>query len=85
MAKKLENNNRRVKKCAAARARANGRREDRGKFRISELIKHGGLTMTFEIIKKNYDRGLWNAKQVEIAKNKGLITEEQYKEIVKSK
>lgn len=41
--------------------------------------------MTFEIIKKNYDRGLWNAKQVEIAKNKGLITEEQYQEIVKSK
>ena len=41
--------------------------------------------MTFEIIKKNFDRGLWNAKQVEIAKNKGLITEEQYKEIVKSK
>ena len=41
--------------------------------------------MTFEIIKKNYDRGLWNAKQVEVAKNKGLITEEQYQEIVKSK
>ena len=41
--------------------------------------------MTFEIIKKNYDRGLWNAKQVEIAKNKGLITEEQYKAIIKSK
>lgn len=41
--------------------------------------------MTFEIIKKNYDRGLWNAKQVEIAKNKGLITEEQYQEIIKSK
>lgn len=39
--------------------------------------------MTFEIIKKNFDRGLWNAKQVEIAKNKGLITEEQYKEIIK--
>jgi len=38
--------------------------------------------MTFEIIKKNFDRGLWNAKQVEIAKNKGLITEKQYKEIV---
>ena len=41
--------------------------------------------MTFEIIKKNYERGLWNAKQVEIAKNKGLITEEQYKQIIKSK
>ena len=41
--------------------------------------------MTFEIIKKNYERGLWNAKQVEIAKNKGLITEEQYHQIIKSK
>lgn len=40
--------------------------------------------MTFEIIKKNFDRGLWNVKQVEIAKSKGLITEEQYKEIVKT-
>lgn len=38
--------------------------------------------MTFEIIKKNYDRGLWNKNQVEIAKNKGLITEEEYKKIV---
>lgn len=41
--------------------------------------------MTFEIIKKNYERGLWNAKQVEVAKNKGLITEEQYQQIIKSK
>lgn len=41
--------------------------------------------MTFEIIKKNYERGLWNAKQVEIAKSKGLITEEQYQQIIKSK
>ena len=41
--------------------------------------------MTFEIIKKNYERGLRNAKQVEIAKNKGLITEEQYQQIIKSK
>lgn len=38
--------------------------------------------MTFEIIKRNYDRGLWNKKQVETAKNKGLITEEEYKQIV---
>ena len=41
--------------------------------------------MTFEIIKKNYERGLWNAKQVEVAKNKGLITEDQYQKIIKSK
>lgn len=38
--------------------------------------------MTFDIIKRNYDRGLWNKKQVEIAKNKGLITENEYKQIV---
>lgn len=38
--------------------------------------------MNFELIKKNYDRGLWNKRQVEIAKEKGVITEEQYQEIV---
>ena len=38
--------------------------------------------MTFEIIKNNYDRKLWNKRQVEIAKEKGAITEEQYQEIV---
>lgn len=38
--------------------------------------------MNFELIKKNYDRGLWNKRQVEIAKEKGVITEEQYKQIV---
>jgi len=41
--------------------------------------------MNYELIKKNFDRGLWNEKQVEIAKNKGVITEEQYKEIVSNK
>lgn len=41
--------------------------------------------MNFELIKKNFDRGLWNEKQVEIAKDKGVITEEQYKEIVSKK
>lgn len=38
--------------------------------------------MNYELIKKNYDRGLWNKRQVEIAKEKGVITEEQYQEIV---
>ncbi len=37
--------------------------------------------MNFELIKKNFDRGLWNKKQVEIAKEKGIITEEEYKKI----
>ena len=29
--------------------------------------------MNYELIKKNFDRGLWNKKQVEIAKEKGII------------
>lgn len=37
--------------------------------------------MNYELIKKNFDRGLWNKKQVEIAKEKGIITEEEYKKI----
>ncbi len=41
--------------------------------------------MTFEIIKKNFDKGLWNKRQVEIAKEKGVITEEQYQQIVEGK
>lgn len=40
--------------------------------------------MTFEIIKKNFDRGLWSKRQVEIAKEKGIITEEEYNTIVGS-
>lgn len=37
--------------------------------------------MTFEQIKKNYDRGLWNKLQVQVCLTKGLITQEQYNEI----
>lgn len=37
--------------------------------------------MTFEQIKKNYDRKLWNKQMVKVAVAKGVITEEQYKEI----
>ena len=37
--------------------------------------------MDFETIKKNYDRKLWNIQLVKMAVKKGLITEEQYKEI----
>lgn len=37
--------------------------------------------MTFEIIKKNYDRGLWNKQMVAVAVVKGVITAEQYQEI----
>ena len=44
--------------------------------------------MTFEMVKKNYDRKLWNKEMVKIAvvkgvitSEKGVITSEQYKEI----
>lgn len=41
--------------------------------------------MTFEIVKRNYKRGLWGKKMVEMCIKKGVITEEQYKEIVGEK
>ena len=37
--------------------------------------------MTYESIKRNFDRKLWNAKMVAVAVKKGVITAEQYKEI----
>ena len=37
--------------------------------------------MNYETIKKNYERGLWNAAMVKMAARKGVITKEQYKEI----
>lgn len=37
--------------------------------------------MTFEQIKRNFDRKLWNEKMVEMAVKKGVITADQYKEI----
>ena len=36
----------------------------------------------FERIKKWYDQGLWTKEQVHQAVDKGLITEEEYLEIV---
>lgn len=38
--------------------------------------------MTYEIIKCNYERGLWNKQMVAVAVKKGVITAEQYQEIV---
>ena len=35
----------------------------------------------FEIIKKNYERGLWTKQMVVVAVKKGVITAEQYEEI----
>ena len=37
--------------------------------------------MSFETVKRNYDRGLWNKAMVKMAVRKGVITREQYKEI----
>ena len=37
--------------------------------------------MTYETIKRNFDRKLWNAKMVAVAVKKGVITAEQYKQI----
>ena len=37
--------------------------------------------MNFEVIKRNYDRGLWTKQLVAMAVRKGIITKEQYTEI----
>ena len=37
--------------------------------------------MDFNTVKKNYERGLWNIALVKMAVRKGIITQEQYKEI----
>ena len=41
--------------------------------------------MTYEQIKKNFDKKLWNAKMVAVAVKKGVTTAEQYKEITGEK
>ena len=41
--------------------------------------------MNFETIKRNFDRGLWNAAMVKMAVRKGVITREQYREITGEK
>ena len=37
--------------------------------------------MNFNMIKKNYEKGLWNKQMVKVAVKKGVITKEEYKEI----
>ena len=37
--------------------------------------------MTFEQIKRNFDRKLWNKQMVKVAVVKGVITAEEYKKI----
>ena len=44
-------------------------------------MKRGGESMSFEIIKRNFDRGLWTKQMVAVAVKKGVITPEQYREI----
>lgn len=38
--------------------------------------------MTYETIKRNYEKKLWNEKMVALAVKKGVITTQQYFEIV---
>lgn len=37
--------------------------------------------MSYDIIKRNYERGLWSKPNVRMAVRKGFITKEQYAEI----
>jgi hypothetical protein len=37
--------------------------------------------MNFDMIKRNYERGLWNKAMVRLAVRKGVLTPEQYREI----
>ena len=38
--------------------------------------------MNYNIIKRNYDRGLWNFNAIAMAYEKGVISMEQFKDIV---
>lgn len=38
--------------------------------------------MNYDMIKRNYDRGLWNKQMVAMAVRKGVITKEEYQKIV---
>lgn len=37
--------------------------------------------MTYDLVKRNFDRGLWTVNMVRLAVRKGVITKEQFKEI----
>ena len=37
--------------------------------------------MTFDLVKRNFDQGLWTVQMVRLAVRKGVITKEQFKEI----
>ena len=38
--------------------------------------------MNFETIKNNFNKGLWNETMVRVAVRKGVITKDEFKEIV---
>ena len=40
--------------------------------------------MSFETIKKNFDRGLWSVAMVRLAVRKGIITREEFTRITGS-
>ncbi len=37
--------------------------------------------MTYDLVKRNFDQGLWTVQMVRLAVKKGVITKEQFKEI----
>lgn len=41
--------------------------------------------MSYEIIKKNFEKGLWTKPMVKMAVRKGVISKEQYEEITGEK
>ena len=41
--------------------------------------------MNYETVKSNYEKGLWNKTLVRMAVKKGIITKEEYEEIVGEK
>ena len=40
--------------------------------------------MTFELVKRNFDQGLWTVQMVRLAVKKGVISKDQFKEITGS-
>ena len=41
--------------------------------------------MNYNMIKKNYDKGLWSKQMVKLAVKKGVITKEEYEVITNEK
>ena len=41
--------------------------------------------MNYEMILKNFQKGLWNEQMVHVAVTKGIITEQQYEDILENK